>query len=70
MVEVFGADLLEVMYKDVLHRFTESGTEFCAEVLLKIIRIAKVCYFLLHLFGVKGKKKKKLIASLSCCSVY
>lgn len=48
MVEVFGAELLEMMHKDVIQRLTERETEFNAEVLSKITHIVKVCY--LHYF--------------------
>jgi hypothetical protein len=41
MVEVFGAETLKAMYKDVVRKLTEQETEFDAEVLMKLTRIAK-----------------------------
>ncbi|CAG8660319.1 210_t:CDS:2, partial [Paraglomus brasilianum] len=41
MVEVFGAELLEVMHKDMLQRFTEQETEIDIEIFMKLTQIVK-----------------------------
>jgi hypothetical protein len=55
IIDVFGSELLEMMHKDIIQRLTKKETEFNDELLMMIIRIVKVYYLLLHLFGVKKK---------------
>ncbi|CAG8499742.1 7154_t:CDS:2, partial [Paraglomus occultum] len=41
MVEVFSAELLEIMHKDILQKLTKQETEFDDEILMKLVRIVK-----------------------------
>ena len=52
MVEVFGKDLLEMMYRDMLYRFTKQETEFDFEMFTKLMQIVKA-WFYYYVIGEK-----------------
>ena len=45
MMEVFSTELLEMMHKDMLERFTEQETEFDFKIFTKLTLIVKVWFF-------------------------